>query len=1160
MKFGLMFFASTEDALAGDKYRLVIESAKFGDRNGFSCVWVPERHFTRFGSLYPNPAVLHAALAMTTERIRLHAGSVVAPLHNPIRIAEEWSIVDNLSHGRIGISFASGWNPDDFAFFPERYGNRHQEMYKSIRTIQRIWRGEPLLVTSGNGKETEITIYPTPLQKELPIWITAAGNPRTYISAGEMNANLLTHILDQDIEQLAEKITLYRDARERAGFDPAAGQVSLMLHTFVGEDLDLVREQARRPFCEFIKSNIGLLGGLAQSRGRDADAPTMSESDLDEFVGFLYERFSSTRGLIGTPESTLGLLAQLEKIGVDEVACLLDFGPDKQLILNNLPHLNRLKSLYAARAEEGRFPLNGRAKFLPGEIKARCREELTGDEFHSLIEGHGVQIDPTIRFVERVWRRDGEALAELHLQSEASTGGIYITHPAYLDACGRVLAAALPQHLFNGSIGDLYLPDGIRKFKLYRSLEGAVWSHALFRSESFDAPGELSGDIFVYDKLGSLLLEIEGLKLRRALPEQGDSLMSRRLPQDGLTYRLEWKPIALDTIPGASDSGESQSWLILADRGGVGKRLAELLELTGRACSLVYEPPPAGGFNRMIEEAASNGLMGSRIVHLWSLDATPSASLTMESLLAAQERGTGSALDLIQALASHKDQERFRVYFVTRGGVPVSSENNYLAIAQSPLWGFGRAVAVEHRNLWGGLIDLDPSGSITAEAEALLKALLHESNEDALAVRSGEYHVARLKPEPLPPSEAPIQFSQDATFLITGGLGGLGRRLALWMAERGARHLCLVSRSASEERARNLVDNLRKRGVDLFIASADVAREQDLQRALHQIAESMPPLRGIFHLAGTLDDALLVEESWQRFTKVRAAKLEGAWNLHHLTAATALDFFVMFSSAASLLTTAGQANYAMANTFLDSLAHHRRSLGLHALSVNWGPWSEAGHAETEYGRQAHAKLDRMGIHSISPEQGFDILGTLLEGDFTQTAVMAIEWDRLFQNDSAASQLAIFSELAEGYQSRIEIRKEADAEVLQALRALPEGEHHAFLMDFLSQAIAQTLKLGPDFIIEPRQKLFELGLDSIMAIEMKNRLERSLGRSFSATLLFMHPTVESLAHHLLKEVICASRDGELLPAAKPDNEPLSVEALSEEQMVELLLREIDAGLR
>jgi natural product biosynthesis luciferase-like monooxygenase protein len=1157
MKFGLMFFASTEDALVGDKYRLVVESARFGDRNGFSSVWVPERHFTRFGSLYPNPAVLHAALAMTTERIRLHAGSVVAPLHNPIRIAEEWAVVDNLSHGRIGISFASGWNPDDFAFFPERYSNRHEEMYKNIRMVQRIWRGETLQVRSGNGKEAEIRIYPTPLQNELPIWITAAGNPRTYTAAGEMNANLLTHILDQDIEQLAEKITLYRDSRARAGFDPAGGQVTLMLHTFVGEDLDLVREQARRPFCEFIKSNIGLLGGLAQSRGRDVDVSKMSEGDLNEFVGFLYERFSSTRGLIGTPESTIGLVGQLEKIGVDEVACLLDFGPDKQLILNYLPHLNRLKNLYTARSEERRFGVKGGVKFLPNEIKAHCSEQLTGAEFHSLIEGHGVQIDSSIRFVERVWRRDGEALAKLHLRSEISTDRSYITHPAYLDACGRVLAAALPRHLFKGSTADLYLPDAIRMFKLYRAPEGTVWSHALFEPEKFDGAGELIGDVFVYDELGSLLLEIKGLQLKRALPEPRNSITDRRPPHDALTYCLEWQPIAFDAASDDADTGERQGCLILADRGGLGKRLAELLELTGRTCFLVYEPPPAGGFNQLIEEVALKKPMFSRIVHLWSLDSTPSGNLTMESLLADQERSTGSALHLIQALAAHKDQDRFQVYFVTRGGAPISPKD-YLAIAQSPLWGLGRAVAAEHRNLWGGLIDLDPYDSINTATEALMKALLHDANEDMLGVRAGRYYVARLRPQPLPPSEAPLLFSQDATFLVTGGLGGLGRRLALWLSERGARHLCLVSRSASEEHAGDLVDELRRRGVDVLIASADVAREQDLQRVLRQIAESMPPLRGIFHLAGTLDDALLVQESWQRFTTVRAAKLEGAWNLHQLTSATPLDFFVMFSSAASLLTTAGQANYAMANTFLDALAHHRRSLGLHALSVNWGPWAESGHAETRYGRQAHARLDHLGIHSISSEQGLDILGILLERDFTQIAVIAIEWDRLFQNDPAASKLAMFSELAEDYEWRPEAREETETEVLQALRALPESEHHPFLMDFLSQAIARTLKLGPGFVIEPQQKLFELGLDSIMAIEMKNRLERSLGRSFSATLLFLHPTVEGLADHLLREVIGPAGDGGLRPAPKPADEPLTVGALSEEQMVELLLREIDAG--
>jgi NAD(P)-dependent dehydrogenase (short-subunit alcohol dehydrogenase family)/acyl carrier protein len=886
----------------------------------------------------------------------------------------------------------------------------------------------------------------------------------------------------------------------------------------------------------------------------------MSESDLNEFVGFLYERFASTRGLIGTPESTVGLVGQFEKIGVDEIACLLDFGPDKQLILNYLPHLNRLKSLYTTRSEEGQYGVKGGAKFLPDEIKARCSEELTGAEFHSLIEGHGVQIDSSIRFVEHVWRRDGEALAELSLRSEVSADRGYITHPAYLDACGRVLAAALPRHLFKGSTADLYLPDAIRMFKLYGALEGTVWSHAIIETEKFDGAGELTGDVLVYDNLGNLLLEIKGLQLKRAQPEPRHSITDRRPPHAALTYRLEWKPIVLDADPDDADTGEREGWLILADRGGLGQRLAELLELTGRTCSLVYEPP-AGGVNRLIEEAALKGPVFSRIVHLWSLDATPSGNLTTESLLADQERSTGSALHLIQALADHKDQDRIQVYFVTRGGVPISPKD-YLAIAQSPLWGLGRAVAAEHRNLWGGLIDLDPYDSTSTAAETLMKALLHGTNEDMLGVREGGYYGARLRPEPLPPSEAPVLFSQDATFLVTGGLGGLGRRLALWMSERGARHLCLVSRSASEEHAGDLADELRRRGVDLLIVGADVARKQDLQRVLRQIDESMPPLRGIFHLAGTLDDALLVQESWQRITRVCAAKLEGAWNLHQLTSAIPLDFFVMFSSAASLLTTVGQANYAMANTFLDALAHHRRALGLHALSVNWGPWAESGHAETPYGREAHAKLDHLGIHSISSEQGLGILGILLERDFTQIAVIAIEWDRLFKNDPAASKLAMFSELAEGYESRPEASEEADAEVLQALRALPEGEHHPFLMDFLSQAIARTLKLGPGFVIEPRQKLFELGLDSIMAIEMKTRLERSLGRSFSATLLFLYPTVESLADHLLKEVIGPVGDGRLqpasMPAFKPADEPVTVGALSEEQMVELLLREIDAG--
>src|SRR4029450_9111435 len=141
MKFSLMFFASSEESLGEDKYRLLVESARFGDRHGFSTLWVPERHFTTFGCIYPNPAVLHAALARETQRIRLHAGSVVLPLHDPIRVAEEWAVVDNLSAGGVGVAFASGWNPHDFAFFPDRYERRREEMFAAIETVERLWRG-----------------------------------------------------------------------------------------------------------------------------------------------------------------------------------------------------------------------------------------------------------------------------------------------------------------------------------------------------------------------------------------------------------------------------------------------------------------------------------------------------------------------------------------------------------------------------------------------------------------------------------------------------------------------------------------------------------------------------------------------------------------------------------------------------------------------------------------------------------------------------------------------------------------------------------------------------------------------------------------------------------------------------------------------------------
>src|SRR2546423_11009733 len=254
MRFSIYFFSDDGSKNSDDKYRLLLECAKFADQHGFSAVWTPERHFQAFGGLYPNPSVLSAALAMITERIGIRAGSVALPLHNPIRVAEEWSVVDNLSKGRVGISFASGWHADDFVFFPDNYENRKEVMFRGIETIQRLWAGETVKFQGAGGREVELRILPMPVQPRLPVWITSAGSPQTWDKAGEIGASVLTTLVGYSFEDLSKQINLYRESLARHGHDASARQVTLMLHTFIGDDNASVKDQVKEPLGHYLRS------------------------------------------------------------------------------------------------------------------------------------------------------------------------------------------------------------------------------------------------------------------------------------------------------------------------------------------------------------------------------------------------------------------------------------------------------------------------------------------------------------------------------------------------------------------------------------------------------------------------------------------------------------------------------------------------------------------------------------------------------------------------------------------------------------------------------------------------------------------------------------------------------------------------------------------
>ena len=349
LDFSLFYFASNDSEKKEERYRLLFEGAKFADRHGFEAVWTPERHFHAFGGLFPNPSVMSAALAAVTERVQIRAGSVVLPLHHPVRIAEEWSLVDNISGGRVGVAFASGWHADDFVFSPGSYADRKEITFKGVELVKSLWRGEPAKVRGGAGNEIEVKIFPTPVQAELPVWITAAGTPETFIKAGELGANVLTHLLGQTIEEVAERIRLYRKTLAKRGHDPLSGRVTLMLHTYIDSDLNAARETVRVPFTNYLKSSIGLISNMVKSLNLPLDLKNMSEKDMDDLLAFAFDRYFETSALFGTPETCGRMIERLKAIGVDEVACLIDFGVDVDAVLSSLRYLDELRALSFSR-------------------------------------------------------------------------------------------------------------------------------------------------------------------------------------------------------------------------------------------------------------------------------------------------------------------------------------------------------------------------------------------------------------------------------------------------------------------------------------------------------------------------------------------------------------------------------------------------------------------------------------------------------------------------------------------------------------------------------------------------------------------------------------------------------------------------------------------
>jgi acyl transferase domain-containing protein/acyl carrier protein/SAM-dependent methyltransferase len=579
-----------------------------------------------------------------------------------------------------------------------------------------------------------------------------------------------------------------------------------------------------------------------------------------------------------------------------------------------------------------------------------------------------------------------------------------------------------------------------------------------------------------------------------------------------------------------------EPWLILPDQHGVGARLSALFEARGERCVMddsehcrgiidlrpLDSPSPrelCSGVLELVQKATAPIWFITAGV-IWKETAVAIPSLAKEGwprhqvdvpiplkgadgVVGSTERTTPSAP---AAEASQHFVDGAAIPPLPRRGLPLP-----LAPTQALVWGIGRVLANEQPELFGGLLDLDPVDSVPAQAAAIFETINRRGGEDRqVAWRGHERHVPRLTALPEAPATSALQLNQDASYLITGGWGGLGLQIAQWLAARGARNLVLSGRSGPSARAAQTIRELEQGGVTVMLAPMDVSNSEAVAAVLTRINREMPPLRGIIHAAGVLADGVLRQQDWTRFASVLAPKVDGARNLHEQTQSLPLDFFVLFSSAAAVLGAPGQSNYAAANSFLDALAHLRRAQGLPAVSINWGPWDGAGMA-ANLSAAAQLRYAQQGIAMVAPEDGLRLLERIIQSDHTQVSVLPVRWATYLRQFANTGVPALLSEIP----SETRLSSAPKLWPARIAAAKPE-ERRQLLMMLVQEQAARVLRLDQSIQarpLSPREPLQDAGLDSLMAVELRNALGEALGLVLPATLLFDYPSVDALSGYL-----------------------------------------------
>jgi acyl transferase domain-containing protein/aryl carrier-like protein len=779
--------------------------------------------------------------------------------------------------------------------------------------------------------------------------------------------------------------------------------------------------------------------------------------------------------------------------------------------------------------------------------QTHCHHAMEGTALYQQLEQGGVQWGSSFRWLTTCWwNEQGISLGQLQPPPQDPSTSPFALHPGLLDSCFQMAGFAPTDDT------RTFVPVALGQLQFYRNPQGTLlWCYA-------EPVGPQQWNLELVEADGTFVAKLKGYEVTEVRAESFAAAPKPPAWQDWL-YQIAWQSAALPH-PVSEPTPEPGHWLVFADRQGVGKALTGQLVAQGQSCVVVTPDPlyrssvpsrsglytrtllnplDPGQVTRLLQEQQQAGHTSCQLLYLWSTEAADETESEVETA----QLHSLALLRLVQAV--NATGMAARLWVVTRGAQAVAERPAQQAAAAA-LWGLARTLSLEQAELAPICIDLDPldekidpAAALAADATTLCRELLTTTPaETQRAFAQGNRYVARLARTSVPPTAPTL--APDGSYLITGGLGGLGLKVAEWLVAQGARHLVLAGRSAPSPQAQEVLEALQQQGAQITVVQADVSQEAAVARLL---AACSPPLRGVIHTAGVLRDGLLLQQTAENFAQVMAAKVAGGWYLHQMTRDQTLDFFVLFSSAASVFGSLGQGNYAAANAFLDGLAHYRRGLGLPALSINWGSWAEVGMAARLDARQ-QARIAQQGENLLAPEAGLQVLAALLQQPAPQVTVSAIQWPAFLAPFAAPP--PFYTNFAQHPSAPPQAAPTAPSNLSRTLAALDAAGQQEQLVTYLRHTFAAIVGQTPAEI-GVATPLPALGLDSLMAIDVRNQTKRALGVDVPIVKLLESVTITELAIWLQR----AWQDASLQTDAPPtSSQAVTAEALFEEIVGEL----------